>query len=76
MDPQNTSSDVINHYEPKSAMRTATGVLSSLFSMGLPIGLTELLRAGGDLKVALYAGICTVIAIILAVFSIRGTMKE
>jgi hypothetical protein len=69
---QQNSPDVINHYEPKSGMRTAAGVLSAMFIMGLPIGLTELLRAGGDLKIALYSGVATVIAIVLALFSIRG----
>lgn len=76
MEKYEHNENVINHYEPHSAMRTATGVLASLFSMGLPIGLTELLRAGGDLKVAMWAGVCTLIAVILAFFSIRGTLKE
>lgn len=69
---QQNSPDVINHYEPKSGMRTAAGVLSSLFIMGVPIGLTELLRAGGDLKIALWSGVASVIAVILALISIRG----
>ena len=76
MEKYDTSEHVINHYEPRAGWRTAFGVLSSLFAMGLPIGLTELIRAGGDLKVAMWAGVCTVIAAVFAVLSIRGTLQE
>ncbi|MGC4032737.1 MAG: hypothetical protein QM754_13600 [Tepidisphaeraceae bacterium] len=76
MEKYEQNTEVINHYEPKSAVRTATGVLASIFSMGLPIGLTEALRAGGDMKVALWAGVATLIAAVLAFISIRGTLTE
>ncbi|HEX8325602.1 MAG TPA: hypothetical protein VF595_16990 [Tepidisphaeraceae bacterium] len=76
MEKSDRHDHVINHYDTKSGMRTATGVLSSLFIMGLPVGATEALRAGGDMKVALWGGVCTVIAIVLAYFSIQGTLKE
>lgn len=76
MENYESSQHVVNHYEPKSGIRTATGVLSSLFSMGIPVGLTELLREGGDIKVAMWGGVATLIAIVFAVISIRGTMKS
>jgi hypothetical protein len=71
-----TSDRVINHYEPASVSRTVFGVLASLFSMGLPIGLTEMLRAGGDGKVAIIALICAALAAVFAFLSIRGTLTE
>jgi len=67
---------VVNQYEPKSGLRTFTGVLSSLLSMGLPIGITELLRGGGDIKIAIGGFIATAIAAVLAVVSIRGSFYE
>ena len=70
------SNELVNGYEPKSVSRTVFGVLSSLLSMGLPVGGSELFRPGGDLKVAFWGGVATVLAIIFAVLSIRGTMKE
>ena len=76
MEKHEASDRVINHYEPLSGMRTLFGVLSSLLSMGIPIGLTELLRAGGDLKVALWSGVAVVFAAIFAFLSIRGTLKD
>ena len=71
-----TTDRVINHYEPASGLRTAFGVLSSLFVMGIPIGLTELLRSGGDTKIGLVAIVCAVIGLIFAFLSIRGTLTE
>ncbi|MDB5327829.1 MAG: hypothetical protein JWM57_3398 [Phycisphaerales bacterium] len=76
MEKYESSDHVINHYESKSGMRTATGVLASLFWMGCPVALTEGLRAGGDMKIALYGVVATVIAIVLSIISIRGTMTE
>ena len=76
MEKHEPADHVINHYEPKAGIRTAAGVLSSLFAMGLPVGVTEALRAGGDMKVAMWGGVATIIAIILAVISIRGTTTE
>ena len=76
MEKHSTADHVINHYEPKAGIRTAAGVLSSLFSMGLPVALCEVWRAGGDIKVAMWGGLATVIAIVLAVISIRGTTQE
>ena len=71
-----SSATIKNDYEPRSHMRTLTGVLSSLLFMGLPIGLTELLRGGGDIKVAIWGFVATIIATVLAIFSIRGAMAE
>jgi len=67
---------IVNHYEPKSHFRTFFGVLASLLSMGIPIGLTELLRAGGDMPTALWSGVASVLAIICAWLSIRGTLSD
>ena len=71
-----TTDRVINHYEPASGIRTALGVLSSLFVMGIPIGLTELLRAGGDTKIGLIAMVCAAIGLVLGFLSFRGTLTE
>jgi hypothetical protein len=65
-----------NEYEPKSAMRTVTGVLSSLMFMGLPVGMVELLRPGGDRLTWEISFVAVILAAVLAVFSIRGTLKE
>ncbi|HEX8342637.1 MAG TPA: hypothetical protein VF624_17170 [Tepidisphaeraceae bacterium] len=65
-----------NHYEPRSTMRTITGVASSILFMGIPVGLTELIRPGGDTFVGVMGMVATVLAVVLAVFSIRGTLDE
>ena len=62
-----------NGYEPRSGFRTLTLPICSLLFMGVPIGICEAIRPGGFRDVALYCGIASVFAIILAVFSIRGT---
>ena len=65
-----------NGYEPRTTMRTFTGVAASLLSMGLPIGLTEFFRPGGDTLTWQLSFVATILAIVLAIFSIRGTLKE
>jgi hypothetical protein len=65
-----------NEYEPRSAFRTATGVVSSLLFMGVPIGITEFLRGGGDKGVAAISAVASLVAIGLAVLSIRGTLED
>jgi hypothetical protein len=76
MQQQTASHGIKNEYEPRSVFRTFTGVISSLLFMGVPIGATEFLRPGGDKGVAVICAVATVVAIILAVLSIRGTMKR
>ena len=65
-----------NQYEPKSVMRTITGVLASILYMGIPIGLTELLRSGGDKFIGVLGIAATVLAVVLTVFSLKGTLEE
>ena len=65
-----------NGYEPRSVFRTVTGVVSSLLFMGVPIGVTEFLRGGGDKGVAVICVFATIIAAGLAVLSIRGTLED
>ena len=67
---------IVNHYERSTAFRTFTGVAASLLSMGIPIGLTELIRPMGDLRMAAICGVMTVAAIICGWLSIRGTLEE
>ena len=76
MEPNDTNPKVLNGYDPHSAMRTFFGVLASLLIMGLPVGLAEAFRGGGDLKVAMWGFVATAAAVVCAVLSIRGTMKE
>jgi len=70
------SDRIINDYEPHSGIRTFLGVVSSLTIMGLPVGATELFRPGGDLKVAFWGGVATVIGLVTGYLSFRGTLKE
>lgn len=65
-----------NHYEPKSTLRTFTGVASSLLFMGVPVGLTEFLRPGGDTLTWQISFVATILAVVLAIVSIRGTLEE
>ncbi|HEY0009466.1 MAG TPA: hypothetical protein VGB55_12130 [Tepidisphaeraceae bacterium] len=65
-----------NGYEARSVFRTITGVVSALLFMGVPIGVTEFLRAGGDKGVAAICAFATLIAAGLAVLSIRGTLED
>ena len=77
--PHHTESRAIaikNEYEPRSVFRTVTGVLSSMLFMGVPIGITEFLRGGGDKSVALISAVGAIVAIGLAVLSVRGTLEE
>jgi len=67
---------IVNHYEPKSVSRTIFGVLASLLSMGIPIGLCELARTSGDMPTAIWSGVAALLAIIFAYLSIRGTLTE
>jgi hypothetical protein len=67
---------VKNEYEPKSGMRTATGVIASLLWMGLPVGLTEFIRPGGDRMTWIVSLVAVIIAAVLSVISIRGTLEE
>ena len=76
MEPQDTNAKILNAYDPKSAIRTALGVIASLLIMGLPVGLTEALRSGGDGKVAMWGFVATFFALICGGLSIRGTLKE
>ncbi len=68
--------DIRNEYEPKSSIRTFAGVASSLLFMGIPVGVTEFLRPGGDTLTWQISFAATVVAVILAVVSIKGTLEE
>ncbi len=70
------SDTIKNQYEPKATLRTITGVISSLLFMGVPVGLTEFLRPGGDTFTWQMSFLATALAIVLAVISIRGTLKD
>ena len=59
-----------NQYEPRSGFRTFTGVVSSILFMGVPVGLTEFLRPGGDTLTWQISFAATAVAIILAVLSL------
>lgn len=74
--PSQTKVMIKNEYEPRSVFRTITGVLSSILFMGVPIGLTEFFRPGGDTLTWQISALATVLAIILAVLSIKGTLKQ
>ena len=65
-----------NEYEPRSVFRTVTGVLSSILFMGVPVGLTEFLRPGGDTLTWQISFAAVAAAIVLAVLSVRGTLKD
>ena len=67
---------IVNHYESKSGFRTFCGVVAALLSMGIPVGLTEAIRTGGDMPTAIWSGVATILAIIFAWLSIRGTMNN
>jgi hypothetical protein len=65
-----------NEYEPKFGFRTFTGVASSILFMGVPVGLTEFLRPGGDTLTWQVSFGATAVAIVLAILSVKGTMKD
>lgn len=65
-----------NHYEPRSTFRTFTGVASSLLMMGIPVGLTEFLRPGGDRTTWMISFVAVILALALAVLSVKGTLEE
>jgi len=65
-----------NHYEPRSTFRTFTGVASSILFMGVPVGLTEFLRPGGDTLTWQISFIASAAAVVLAVLSVKGTLKD
>ncbi len=65
-----------NEYEPRSGFRTFTGVVSSILFMGVPVGLTEFLRPGGDTLTWQISFVCSAFAIILAILSVKGTLKD
>ena len=67
---------IANHYTQGTAARTTFGVAASLLSMGIPIGLVELIRPMGDMHVVLWSAVATVGFIISAYLSIRGTLEE
>ncbi len=70
-----TGEPLVNQYEPRAVSRTYLGVASSMLFMGLPIGLAEAIRPYGNTTVALIGGLCTILAILAAWLSIRGTLK-
>ncbi len=65
-----------NEYEPKFGIRTFMGVASSILFMGVPVGVTEFLRPGGDTTTWQVSFVCVILAIITAVISVKGTLKE
>ncbi len=70
------SEQIKNHYEPKSVMRTFAGVASSLLFMGVPVGVVEFLRPNGVTLAWQLGFAATALAIVLAIVSIRGTLKD
>lgn len=67
---------IVNHYTKGTAARTTFGVAASLLSMGIPIGLVELIRPMGDMHVVMWSALATVGFIVTAWLSIRGTLEE
>lgn len=63
-------SELKNQYSDKSAFRTITGVVASILSMGIPVGIVGAFQ--GNTPMMTYSAIAVAVGIVLTILSVKG----